>query len=108
MGSFHTFFDFKRNSSIGALGFIAIDPNSNKTKLEDRLLSIANRDYLNNKTTVHNSNYLAIVYNITRDLKYTMVSSGGEPMGSFDVFGDAQEQNYTTTLMYDNPVSMSK
>ena len=108
MGSFITYFSFKRNSSIGAIGFIAIDPDSNKTKLEDRLLSIANREYFYNKTRVYNSSYLAVVYNFTRDLRYVTMTLGGEPVGSFDVFADAQEQNYTATLIYGNPASMSK
>ena len=40
MGSFNTYFNFSNASSAGALGFIAINPNSDILKLEDRLLAI--------------------------------------------------------------------
>ena len=40
MGSFNTYFNFSNASSAGALGFIAINPDSDTMNLEDRLLAI--------------------------------------------------------------------
>ena len=114
MGSFNTLFNFTNVSSVGALGIITINPNSDIMKLEDRLLAITNLPYKLDTQLVNNSNYLALMYNFSQVTRFTKIAprNGGGPVMYFDYLnanepGD-QVKYFSGELQYFDPASVSK